>query len=212
MKTILAFGDSNLYGADAEKSDAPRLDYHERFCGILQQNLGQEVRVVEDALPGRTAMLPDPLTADRRGYEQLRLALEIHAPVDLLILHLGTNELRPMFGLSAEMIAVSVQRLVTLARTSEFKARRVLLLAPHPLLPDYDRMRFGFLFSPGGYEKSCALAKAYEQAARAEGADFFDCGSLKMELNQIDGIHYNRRDIRRLADKVTELAREILAQ
>lgn len=215
MKTILAFGDSNLWGPVMDLADAPyegaaRLGYSDRFSGLLQNMLGDEYRVVEDALPGRTAMMEDPLTPNRQGFRQLEVALEAHAPVDLLILQLGTNELRPMFGMSAEMIACSVDRLVTRARTGENAARKILLIAPHPLHPDFETMQYGFLFGPGGYEKSLGFAKAFANCARNQGVGFLDCGALNFELNPVDGIHYSKRDHRKLAEAACSKVRELI--
>jgi lysophospholipase L1-like esterase len=217
MKTILLFGDSNFWGWVPQKPDlapgpAPRLPYGARLAGLLQASLDAEFRVVEDALPGRTAMVDDPLSPNHRGIAHLETALEVHAPVDLLILQLGANELRHMFGMSAGMIACSVERLVALAQNpaSGYPAGRVLVMAPHPLHPRVGEMAFGFLFGPESYVKSLEFSQTFREMAARQGAEFFDCAPLGFTLNEADGVHYAQGDIERLAAALREKILEIL--
>lgn len=207
MKNILVFGDSNVWGwlpskPDVSPGPAQRPDFENRLAGMLQKGLGDEYRVIEDGLPGRTAMLDDPLSPNHRGYPHLEVALELHAPVDVLVMQLGTNELRHMFGMSADMIACSVERLVNLAKhpASGYPAKRIILVAPHPMHPRSYEMCFGFMFGSDAYKKSLGFSAAYKALADRQGVEFFDCAPLKFELNEVDGVHYSVNDNRRLAE------------
>ena len=52
MKTILCFGDSNTWGYNPENRQ--RFGPEERWTGILRNSLGEDYRVIEEGLNGRT--------------------------------------------------------------------------------------------------------------------------------------------------------------
>src|SRR5262249_26502974 len=89
MKTVMCYGDSLTWGYNP--SDGTRYPFDQRWPGVLQQELGVGVRVIEEALNGRTAATDSWLLPDRNGRTLLAPLLESHAPLDLVILMLGTN-------------------------------------------------------------------------------------------------------------------------
>ena len=102
MKQILCFGDSNTWGLDGETGK--RFPWEERWTGILQEKLAdRDIRIVEEGLCGRTTIFEDPLRLGRRGTELLPTLLETHTP-DAVVLMLGTNDCKTIFGASAEII------------------------------------------------------------------------------------------------------------
>ena len=54
MKTILCFGDSNTWGYNPENRQ--RFGPDERWTGILRNSLGEDYRVIEEGLNGRTTL------------------------------------------------------------------------------------------------------------------------------------------------------------
>ena len=165
MKHILIFGDSNTWGYDADTYDpstgvAERMQYHVRWPGRLQSLLGSDYRVIEDAQNGRTVVVDDAYFPNHVGITALRTALDVHAPLDLVVVHLGVNELKHMFQLSAGMIALGVEKLVAEARTPMYcyPAPKVLVVAPPPVHPRIEHMRFGFSFGPEAYRKKIGRA------------------------------------------------------
>lgn len=201
MKTILVFGDSNVWGY---YPGLGRLPYEKRLCCRLQSALGSEYRVIEDGLGGRMARMEDPLSPNHCGYPHLEIALEMHAPVDLLVLQLGTNEARDMFGMNAWTIACSLERLVNLAKNhpAGYSARRILIVAPHPLAPDVKNKEFGYIFGDRAYCTSLEFGAAFRALAERTGCDFLDCALLRFEMNPIDGVHYCPDDLKKLADAI----------
>lgn len=100
MKQILCFGDSNTWGLDGETGK--RFPWEERWTGILQEKLAdRDIRIVEEGLCGRTTIFEDPLRLGRRGTELLPTLLETHTP-DAVVLMLGTNDCKTIFGASAK--------------------------------------------------------------------------------------------------------------
>jgi len=210
MKHILCFGDSNTWGYDGATYDpatgiAKRMDYEMRWTGVMQKKLGENYRVIENALNGRTCMHEDPYSPHRLGLCSLEEALEANAPLDLVILKLGVNELKSMFSLTAGMISYGMEKLVQTAQTScyGYPIPKVLLIAPHPVSKDIDRARFGFAFGPLAHLKSIELAALYCDIADRYGCEFIDCSELRFTLDAFDGLHYTREDHAKLANAAT---------
>ena len=82
MKTIVCFGDSNTWGANASTRD--RYPWAQRWTGLLQRELSDGYRVVEEGLNGRTTNLDDTIEPHRNGLTYLLPCLETHGPIDLI--------------------------------------------------------------------------------------------------------------------------------
>ena len=217
MKNILCFGDSNTWGYDYTTYDpslgsGQRMPFDVRWPGIVQNLLGSEYRIIEDALNARTNMVEDPYFPHRLGLSSLEAALDAHAPLDLVVIQMGVNELKHMFNLTAGMIAFGVEHLVAAAQTSyyNYPAPKVLLIAPSPVMPHIADYIFGFSFGPLAYEKSCQLGELYADIAKRHGCGFIDCASMNFKLNTLDGLHYDREDHAKLGKAAAEKIREML--
>ena len=123
MRTLLLYGDSNTHGTMPMPMQGlgasgrfPRAD---RWPGRLAQLLpGWEV--IAEGHPGRTTLHDDPVEgAHRNGLTVLPAILESHRPVDVVLLMLGTNDLKARFSVTASDIALSLERLVRVIRASE---------------------------------------------------------------------------------------------
>jgi lysophospholipase L1-like esterase len=116
---VLVFGDSNTWGFDpsTEIRDGrglKRIPHEHRWCTLLQRLLGPEVRVIDEGLNGRTTLLLDPASpADGvyscNGRADLNTALHTHKPLDVVMIALGTNDLKQRFNLSPPDIAYNVR-------------------------------------------------------------------------------------------------------
>ena len=219
MKNILVFGDSNSWGYDSRTYDPAlgsgrRMAFDERWPGRLQALLGGDFRVIENALNARTCMLDDPYFPNRMGMRSLQVALDANAPLDLVILQLGVNDLKHMFCLTAGMIAYSVEQLVAEAKKRHYgyPAPKVLVIAPHPTHPRIGEMIFGFSFGPDAYEKSLGFSKWYSEMAARQNVDFLDLAPLHFELNELDGLHYAKADHKKLAEAAHLKVREIFGE
>ena len=96
MREILCFGDSNTYGLIPGTKE--RYKENIRWTGILQQKLKeQDCRIVEEGLCGRTTVFEDELRKNRKGSDLLPVLLESHAPIDQVVLMLGTNDCKSYY-------------------------------------------------------------------------------------------------------------------
>ncbi len=201
MKSILCYGDSNTWGFRPDGRG--RYGRDERWTGVLQAELGPEYYVIEEGLNGRTTIWDDPFGEGRNGKTWLLPCLETHKPLDLVVIMLGTNDLKLRLSLPAYDIAASAGILAGMVQKSGTgvggSAPEVLLIAPPPLgklsgLAD----RFH-----GGAEKSVQLAPLYRQVAAETGCHFLDAGSI-VRTSDIDGLHWEAGEHRKFGKRLAE--------
>jgi lysophospholipase L1-like esterase len=210
MKTVLCYGDSLTWGYNP--SDGARYPFGQRWPGVLQRELGDGVRVIEEALSGRTAATDSWLLPDRNGRTLLAPLLESHAPLDLVIIMLGTNDLAPSYHRTAAEVAFGCASLIWTVQKSRAGpgggAPECLLIAPPPL---GKLSEFMGLFFQGGEGASQGLAQAYEVVARACGCHFLDSARF-VRASEVDGVHLEPPEHRALALAVKKVVAPILAQ
>lgn len=192
MKTILLFGDSNTHGTMPARAlgDSARYGRDDRWAGRLQHLL-PDWEVIAEGLPGRTTVHDDPIEgAHRNGLAVLPALLESHRPLDVVLVMLGTNDLKERFSVNAGDIALALERLVRLILASatgpEGRAPGVLLVAPPPIA------EVGCLAGMfhGGAAKSQALAVEIAATAARLGVAFLDAGQVA-SVSPIDGVHFD---------------------
>src|ERR1700709_52959 len=114
-KTILAYGDSLTYGYDPV--DGKRLPYEDRWPTALERGLGGAARGIAEGLGGRTTVHDDwYAAADRNGARTLPTLLSSHGPLDMVIIMLGTNDLKPFHGRTALEASYGMRRLIHIIR------------------------------------------------------------------------------------------------
>lgn len=204
-KTLLLFGDSNTYGY-SPAADA-RLGEAERWTCLVRDALnGWQVH--EEGLCGRTAAFRDPVGDNLCGMDMLLPLLATQAPVDMLVIMLGTNDVKARFGATAENIGKGVARLIHLAQCCEHFAKdaRILLIAPPPIEPSYARLRFAGEMGEGCSEKSRALGAIYEDVAKDAGCLFLNAADIKgVEMSELDGMHLSTAAHAALAHAVIKI-------
>lgn len=207
--SVLCFGDSLTWGFDPK--DRSRYGHNVRWTRLLQKELGGGYFVEDDGLNGRTTVYEDPIMGDRNGLAHLNTALNSHKPIDLLVLMLGTNNLKARFALSAEEIAQSLNRLLQLALTSDCgpdgTAPKLLLMSPPPL-GDMAGTPFEAQFNEKSVRESHRLAEQYRLKAGEFGVPFFDTGTV-ITTSAIDAIHFDPEPQADLAKAVAKQVKEL---
>ena len=211
MKTVMCFGDSNTHGSPPMRDFGPNLRYPRdiRWPGVLAGLLGADWHLVEEGLGGRTTLRDDPVEgAMRNGLTALPGLLNSHKPLDLVVVMLGTNDVKWAFGMSPYEIGRGADKLLRTIAASEcgpdFGPPRMLLIAPPPVLES------GCLAEMyrGGAEKSRRLAAEYAAVAKARGAAFLDAGH-HAQVSPLDGVHWDADQHARLAQAIADRINEI---
>jgi lysophospholipase L1-like esterase len=185
-RTVLCYGDSNTYGFDA--GTGGRFPRDVRWPGVLAAELGEAWHVIEEGLGGRTTVHDDPFLAHANGLTYLIPCLHSHAPLDVVVLFLGVNDLKPYFALPPVAVGRGVGRLVQETLASEAgpdgAAPQVLVLG----LP-----RLGS-FGPDDEQLEGVAAKAERlppplaRTAAELGVEFLDLAPVTA-FGEIDGRH-----------------------
>lgn len=209
MKTILCYGDSNTWGFDP--STGGRLVRDQRWPGVLRRMLGEGYEVIEEGLPGRTTVFNDSLEEYRSGKDYLIPCLYSHAPIDLVIIMLGTNDLKKRFALSASDIALGAGVLVNIVQKSNVgpngRVPKVLLVAPPPIVSiasgPYTEM------FEGADITSQKFSTAYRQITDLYQCGFLDAGTI-ITSSELDGIHFDASAHQKLGERIAENVKLVL--
>lgn len=197
-RTVLCYGDSNTHGTVPmnHRDDRRRHPPAVRWPGVLASGLGEGWRVVEEGLPGRTTVHDDPVEGgtpdgrDRNGLAFLPTALATHAPLTHGVLMLGTNDLKARFAVTANDIALGVEKCLLCMRNAAVDAAggppAILLVAPPPIIETGP----GEVLFAGGAAKSRELGRYLAAIAARHEAAFLDAGTV-IASSPLDGIHFD---------------------
>ncbi|MQX35156.1 hydrolase [Roseospira navarrensis] len=210
--TVLVYGDSNAWGwiPDVERRPLERFPDGVPWPEAMAARLGGAARVRVDALPARTVDRDDTFAAETfpplapeafNGRHHLPGALVRATPVDLVVLALGTNDMKARFARSAGAIAASVLALAAVAGTggpaSAYAPPDVLILAPPPLGPLAPWTRETFA---GQEPLSRLVGPAVAAAAVGAGLRVAEAGAITGGTHGVDGVHYTEADHAALAE------------
>jgi lysophospholipase L1-like esterase len=222
---VLVYGDSNSWGWQPVLTGFPasRLGDEARWAGVLQKQLGAGYHVIVDGLNGRTVDVSYPTpTATLQGAEfngelGLRVALAREAPLYLIIIMLGTNDVQPGLNRTPTQIAQGISKLVGITRQDHggvfttAPQPLVLVIAPPPL-GDVSKTPFKDAFAGDARRKSESLALNFKQIAEQDGVAFFDSSRAVGHAEGVDGVHLSARQHRRLGQALPSSVRAALAQ
>ncbi|MCK9152108.1 SGNH/GDSL hydrolase family protein [Methanobacterium alcaliphilum] len=210
MKTILCYGDSNTWGYNPATGD--RFNRDKRWPGVIRNDLGEGYHIIEEGLNGRTTVWDDPLHGGyKNGKNYLIPCLSTHKPLNLVILFLGTNDLKMRFSLSAFEISQGLRVLTDIILKSESgingRPPQLLLIAPPPVKTIPPISRFSEEFSESEI-KSQKLGEYYQQVAEEYGCEFFNAAHI-VTSSSLDGIHLDEKEHIKLGHKLAEFVRNL---
>lgn len=202
MKRVLCYGDSNTWGYISGSDHQRYLD--ERWTRILKSMLGNDFEIIEEGLNSRTLFTIDdrPGKEGRQGFSYLKPCLDSHDKIDIIILMLGTNELKDSFENSPEMIVEMIDKFIDyiLNFKSQIDGSKLkLVLCGIPPVAK----KTGAECEIGKYEK--AIEKAEEVIRLCD--KYFDNKDLIYVKNDdlsvgIDRVHLTKEAHKKLAEKL----------
>lgn len=211
MRHILVYADSLSWGIIP--TTRKRLDFDRRWPGVMEASLcssGRRVRVIEDCLNGRRTVWDDPFKPGRNGLVGLAQRMEIHSPLDLVVLMLGTNDFQSMHEHNAWHSSQGILALVSAIRTAPIEPGMpvppILVIAPPaierpkgPIAPKFE----------GGEAKCIGLAAAYRKVCDEAGCHFFDAGSVTAS-SRVDGVHLDPEQHEALGKAVSSVVKALI--
>jgi len=190
MISILVYGDSLTWGI--VPNTRRRQPFEVRWPGVMENDLvaaGYRARVIEDCLNGRRTAWDDPYKPGRNGLAGIEQCIEIHSPLALAIVMLGTNDFQSMHTHDAWHSSQGVAAIVRAIRRAPIEpgmpVPQVLLIAPPPITNPRGPIAPKFL---GADVKCAGLAEAYERVAMQEQCHFFAAEKVTTS-SLVDGIH-----------------------
>ena len=199
MKEILCFGDSNTYGLIP--GTTRRYDRETRWTGILAEKLYDKgYRIIEEGLCGRTSVFDDATRDGRNGAKVLPMLLETHAPLDQVVLMLGTNDCKTVYGASAEVIGKGIEKLLYQIESADRKIK-VLLISPIWLGDKVWEDGYDPEFNEKSVETSKRLKSVYEKIAKKHQCDFL-AASDYVSPSEADREHLSKESHKVLADVI----------
>ncbi|NTE86416.1 SGNH/GDSL hydrolase family protein [Agrobacterium rubi] len=210
-KTVLCYGDSLTWGFDAE--NLGRHAFENRWPSVLQKALGTDVNVIAEGLNGRTTAYDDHLAdCDRNGARILPTLLHSHAPLDLVIIMLGTNDLKRGIGSGNAVGAVKgVERLINLVRSHVWSfddEQPEILIVSAPHICETGNEMFAAMFIDA-VEESQMMGSLYRDLADEKGCGFFDAASVAV-TTPVDGVHLDAENTRAIGRGLEPVVRMML--
>ncbi|MCL2354975.1 MAG: GDSL-type esterase/lipase family protein [Oscillospiraceae bacterium] len=204
---ILCYGDSNTWGYKGG-DNGKRYGINERWTRILADLLGNKFEIIEEGLNGRTLTADDIL--GRNGYNYLTPCLYTHDPVDLVILMLGTNELKTRFNKTAQELGETLDKyfVKTILETkSQFKESypKLLIVTPVAIDETADHCQEDNKYV-GATQKSKELNNIYKKIAEKHNCYFLNNEGLTVGE---DGVHLDKQSHQKLAELLHQIIRGI---
>jgi len=212
MLDILVYADSLTWGIIPDTRN--RLPFEARWPGVLESCLrdsGKSVRIIEDCLNGRRTVWEDPFKPGRNGLQGLAQRIEIHSPLALVILMLGTNDFQFSHAhnnawAAAQGIATLVNEIRNAPIEPGMQVPPVLIVCPPPILSPKGAIAPKF---SGAEERCRGLAAAYREVSSKLACHFFDAGSVT-PASRVDGIHLDAGQHIILGEALAPLVASIL--
>lgn len=215
MKRIVCYGDSNTWGY--VPGTGARYDQQTRWTALLQKSLPEDCVVIEAGMNSRTTSFDDPTCDFLNGRKGILYTLLAAKPVDLLIISLGTNDLKytdakgSSKGLDALLHTVEAAQHVCSDHgcTPVFTpSAQILVVSPIALHPAIDVSQPPSSLR-GKYEASLHFAEYYQEVSQAHHTAFLDAAQYACP-SETDCVHMPPEAHAALAQAITGAVRTIL--
>ncbi len=190
MNQILIYSDSLTWGIIPNTRG--RLAFDKRWPGVFENTLnetGNSIRVIENCLNGRRTIWSDPFKDGRDGSQGLAQVIEMHSPLELVILMLGSNDFQCTHDNNAWLSAQGTAKLIQIIQQAPIEPGmpipEIMLVAPPVIIKPKGVIANKF---KGSEERCVGLANELEKVAKEHSVHFFNAGSVT-DASVVDGIH-----------------------
>jgi len=214
LKNLLVFGDSNSWGF-TDKNEGQRYDKRWPIVFVEYLNkIGISCNLKEDSLPGRTTDIDDERDGNHlNGSRVFKSSLLANSPIDMVLIMLGTNDLKVRFNKQPEDVANGIEKLITIAQTTfsgvgswyDQNFSKVIILCP-PTLGELSNNSQWHNYGEwkGGFEKSQKLYQSYEKVCSKKKVQLIDSNLLIQSSDQ-DPIHWSKSSHKIFGEKIAKI-------
>lgn len=210
MKQVLVYSDSLTWGIIPNTRN--RLPFEKRWPGVFENSLkaiGKNVRVIENCLNGRRTTWNDPFKEGRDGSQGLAQVIEMHSPLKLVILMLGTNDFQCTHNNNAWLSAQGTAKLIQTIRHApiepEMPVPEIMIVAPPQIVEPKGVIANKF---KGAEKRFVGLASELDKTAQEYSVYYFDAGSVT-QASVVDGIHLDENQHQVLGEAIARAVSEI---
>jgi len=211
MDQILVYSDSLTWGIIPETRQ--RLAFKNRWPGVFENTLIQydhPVRVIENCLNGRRTVWSDPFKEGRDGSQGLAQVIEMHSPLKLVILMVGSNDFQCTHDNDAWLSAQGTAKLIQIIRQAPIEPNMprpdILVIAPPQILQAKGQIAHKF---KNAEQRCVGLANELKTVADDYDAYFFDAGDVTC-ASIVDGIHLDELQHQKLGEAIAHFVKDLL--
>ena len=194
MEQILVYSDSLTWGIIPDSRS--RLPFDKRWPGVFENTLNakeKNIRVIENCLNGRRTCWDDPFKEGRNGAQGLAQVIEMHSPLKLVILMLGTNDFQCTHDNSAWLSSQGTAKLISIIRQAPIEpgmpSPDIMVVAPPAIIQPRGIIADKFA---GADNRCVGLAAELKKISKQQSVHFFDAASVT-EASMVDGIHLDEK-------------------
>ncbi len=206
---ILFYGDSNTWGYNAQTG----MRYENRFTALLQKRMPQDT-IIECGLCGRTICHDDPYALEQRnGAKTIAMELKTHVPLDLVVIMLGTNDAKRVYGTNALTSAEKGMDLFLHEALDPDNYKHTdktplfLVLCPPKMHPNYSEILRTFTnFGEEGYQMIETMASRLQPVCQKWKVDFRELENVT--AGAFDALHLDETGHQRMAEQLLLILEE----
>ncbi|MGB4985287.1 MAG: GDSL-type esterase/lipase family protein [Erysipelotrichaceae bacterium] len=207
LKRILIYGDSNTHGHDPTNILHLRYDENQRYPKLLQKLLGNDYEIIEEGLNSRA--ISNACDYEYlNGLKQLPMTLLTNNPLDLIIIMLGTNDLKLTYNRQVEDMVNDLQEYIaiikehTTLKSYRHRSSQIMFISPvslHPTLKD--SIYASEFYSQENFNKLKEFNKQLEIMCIKNNVHFLDAYS-SIQAGYTDKIHLEEEQHHQLSQLI----------
>lgn len=208
-KTIVCYGDSNTWGAVPASITNERYSREIRWPGALQLLLGNDYEVINEGLCGRTLVAHDLAKPYRTGIAHLQSILRTTDPCALIIIMLGTNDIKSIYTLEPVDIVLHLEQTIRLIQAEssflQINPKILVICPPRPVEPTKRKIDERMTRWP---EFFAVLPDGFREIARKYDCYYLNAGDI-VTSSTIDGYHLEPEAHTTLAKEINKIIKKI---
>jgi lysophospholipase L1-like esterase len=197
-KRILIYGDSNTWGS---KAFGNRYDTEKQWPNIFQKLLGDRYEVIQEGLCGRIAGDHDKKDVHRNGRIGFEIIARSAAPIDYIVIALGTNDVKSKYALSSDEIVKDLEWIEN--RLIEFPKQD----------DDFNELRRTIYLGLSNFYESAPFKKEDAEIIHRIHKGLIEHGKNLIIPSNLehseDGLHYSEADHKKVANMVYRKFKDI---